>query len=61
MILFIFQSRSRPAAMSTNDQPSNVGNNGTMMRGTGWMYEGANNSINKEVGLLLIISPFLLL
>ena len=45
--------------MSTNDQPSNVGNNGTMMRGTGWMYEGVNNTINKEVGLLLVLVVFI--
>ena len=34
-------------AMSTNDQPDELG--GTHVSGTGWMYEGPNNEINKEV------------
>ena len=33
--------------MSTNDQPDELG--GTHVSGTGWMYEGPNNEINKEV------------
>ena len=35
--------------MSTNDQPDELG--GTHVSGTGWMYEGPNNEINKEVFL----------
>ena len=35
------------AIMSTNDQPDELG--GTHVSGTGWMYEGPNNEINKEV------------
>jgi hypothetical protein len=37
--------------MTTNDQPSNV-DGGTLLRGTGWMYEGLDSEINKEEYLL---------
>jgi len=37
--------------MSTNDQPSDI-SGGTLLSGTGWMYEGVNSAINKEEYLL---------
>ena len=41
--------------MSTNDQPDELG--GTHVSGTGWMYEGPNNEINKEVQQDNITNP----